>query len=108
MPIKVATFNVENLFSRSKVLNFYKHPNGDTILRRIADLQTELERPNYNKPRIIQLYRQVRDYIKFNVIRSDVGHRIVYRRNNVWRVAPNGRNQWFGYIEFKRDAFDDT
>ena len=108
MTLRVATFNVENLFSRAKVLNFWDHSNGDTILRTAADLQTELERTTYNKPRIIQLYQQVSDYVKFNVIRSSVGHRIVYRSSGVWRVAPNGKNDWFGYLEFRRDVFDDV
>ncbi len=107
MTIKVASFNVENLFSRAKVLNFFDHSNGDDILGIVGDLQTELERTSYNKPRIIELYGQVREFVKFNVIRSSVGHRIVYRRNNVWRVAADGRNDWFGYLEFKRDKFDD-
>ncbi|MCG8605744.1 endonuclease/exonuclease/phosphatase family protein [bacterium] len=107
MAVRVATFNVENLFSRAKVLNFYNHSNGDTILERVAALQTELERQNYDKRRIVQLYRQVRNYIKFNVIRSRVGHRIIYKRRGVWRVAPDGRDDWFGYIEFKRDSFND-
>lgn len=106
--VRVATFNVENLFGRAKALNFYDHANGDTILRRVANLQTELERQNYNPQRIIQLYQQVRNFVKFNVIRSRVGHRIVYRRNGVWRVAPDGRRDWFGYLEFRRDAFDDV
>ena len=39
MRVRVVTFNVENLFSRAKVLNFSNHSNGDTILPSIADLQ---------------------------------------------------------------------
>lgn len=108
MPIyRFATFNVENLFRRAKVMNFFDHSNGNTKLEIIADLQNELERTTYNKPEIIRLYRQVKDYIKFNVVRSDVGHRIIYKRRNRYRVVPNGKNEWFGYIEFKRDKFDD-
>lgn len=101
------TFNVENLFGRAKVLNFSDHRSGDAKLRIIAHLQNELERTTYNKPEIIRLYRQVKDYIKFNVIRSDVGHRIVYKSRNRYRVAADGKRDWFGYIGFKRDKFDD-
>jgi predicted extracellular nuclease len=105
--VRIGTFNVENLFSRAKPLNFYNPANGDAVLGLIGDLQTELRRVTYDKPRIIQLYQQVRDFVKFNVIRSSVGHLIVYQRSGVWTVAPNGRNDWFGYLEFKRDKFDD-
>lgn len=103
--VRFGTFNVENLFSRAIVLNFAAHADGDSMLRVIADLQTELERPQYDKPRIIELFRQVEDVIKINVTRSRVGHRIVSRQNGVFRVAPNGRNDWNGFIEFKSDKF---
>ncbi len=104
---RFATFNVENLFGRAKVLNFYKNETGDDKLRIIADLQTELERNVYNKPEIIRLYEQVKDYIKFNVLKSTVGHRIVYMYHGNYRVAPNGKDDWFGFIEYKLDKFDD-
>lgn len=108
MPIlKFATFNVENLFSRPKVLNFYNHSTGDAKLRLIADLQRELKQSIYDKPAIISLYQQVKDYITFNVIRSNVGKWIIYKQRGVYRVVPNGKNDWFGYIDFKRDKFDD-
>jgi predicted extracellular nuclease len=108
MPIlKFATFNVENLFSRPKVLNFYNHNNGDEKLKLIADLQHELEQPAYDKPKIINLYQQVKDYITLNVIRSKVGKRIIYKHRGAYRVVPKGSDDWFGYVEYKRDKFDD-
>lgn len=105
--LKFATFNVENLFGRAKVLNFFNHSTGEAKLRLIADLQNELDQITYNKPGIINLYQQVKDYIKINVIRSNVGKWIIYKRRGQYRVVPNGKNDWFGYIEFKRDKFDD-
>lgn len=103
--VRIATFNVQNLFNRAAVLNFADRADGDQKLRVIADLQDEFEKTNYNKPRIVQLYRQVEDLININVTRSRVGHRIVSRSNGVLRVRPDGRRDWDGFIEFRRDRF---
>lgn len=67
--VRIGTYNVENLFSRVAVLNFMERDNGEK-LRVIADLQDELEKTRYNKPRIIQLFEQVEDVISINVTRS--------------------------------------
>ena len=41
---RVAAFNVENLFSRAKAINFARHENGDIVLATIAQLVDELDR----------------------------------------------------------------
>ena len=106
--LRISTFNVENLFDRPKVMNLYDHSVGDEKLEAIAGLQKELERAKYNKPLIIDLYKQVKDYITFNVMRSSVGHKIIYKpRNAPYRVAPKGRDDWYGFIQLKREKFND-
>ncbi|MGR3310871.1 MAG: endonuclease/exonuclease/phosphatase family protein [Candidatus Brocadiales bacterium] len=106
--IRIATFNVENLFDRPMVMNLYEHSDGDEKLAIIAKLQRELERTVYNKPLIIDLYKQVKNYIKINVMKSDVGYPIIYKpRNAPYRVRPKGRKDWYGFIQLKRDKFDD-
>lgn len=110
--LKIATFNVENLFSRAKVLNLYNHKTGTDKLSLVADLQTELARDVYDKSTIIDLYAQVKDYVKFNVMSCapNVSHYIVYFSTslNSYVVIPNGREDWFGFLEFKRNSFDDV
>jgi len=106
--LKFATFNVENLFSRAKVLNYYNPEVGDEKMKTIADLRNEFKKATYDKPKIIDLYKEVKDLIKFNVIKSKVGQYIIYESKDKYQVAPNGIDDWFGYIEFKRDKFDDV
>ena len=106
--VKIATFNVENLFDRAKVLNFSDHQHGNEKLEIVALLEEELRRPVYNKPEIIRLYTQVDDVIKFNVTRSSVGPYIISERQGQLRVHPDGFSDWAGTIEFRRAKFDDT
>jgi endonuclease/exonuclease/phosphatase family metal-dependent hydrolase len=103
--VKVATFNVENLFGRAKAINLVRHESSTEVLGDIGKLQDELKKPVYDKPEIIRLYKKVKDYVKFNVVRSDVGFYIVYRRNGVWTVTANGKKDWDGFLEHRRDKF---
>ncbi len=102
--IRVATFNVQNLFSRPRVFNFLNNRNGDKKLEIIAQLQDEFEKDVYDKPKIISLYKQVKSFIKFNVIKSSIGFRIISRG----AVVPNGRGDWQGFIELTREKFGDS
>lgn len=106
--LKFATFNVENLFGRAKVFNFYNHKKGDEKIKIIYDLKKELfNKSVYNKPELIKLYKQVKDYIKFNVTRRKPGvsKYIIYKRRGQYMVSPNGCEDWDGFIEYKRDKF---
>jgi len=106
--LRIGTFNVENLFSRAKALNMSTQATGSSKLNCIADLQIELEKATYDKVKIINLYKQVKAYISINVIRSGVGQNIIGQRKGQYHVSANGKNDWFGYIEFTRDKFDDV
>jgi len=69
MPSKfrIASFNVENLFGRSKVFNFKDHAVGDQILGKIDEFRKLLAKDNYSaqdKQKIVDLYVQLlKDYI---------------------------------------------
>lgn len=57
--MRIASFNVENLFERAKVFNFYDHTVGDDILEKIGDFQGLLAEKNYTplrKKRMQELY----------------------------------------------------
>lgn len=61
--LRVATFNCENLFSRPKLINFTDHAQGDALLKQLSELQKELNRATYDKPKIRQLATRLADYI---------------------------------------------
>ncbi len=109
MNVRVATYNAENLFGRAKIFNFYRNDIIEGKLQIVGELQDELRKTVYDKKKIISLYKQVQDYIKFNVMHSSVGHKIIIysKKTKKYTVKPSGSKDWFGFIEFKRDIFDD-
>jgi len=104
MPTKFATFNVENLFSRPKAMNLSNRSLGTKKLDIIADLQKELAKNTYNKPKIVSLANSVRGYFKINKTR---GRKPLSwsRTNNTYSVKVSGRNDWDGFIELTRASF---
>lgn len=103
--MRIATFNAENLFSRAKVLNFKNNAEGDKLLAKIGELQDELKKPVYNKPKILSLYNSLKDYIEISEERGKLFKRQLFA---IKGVAANGVDDWDGTIEFKREKFTET
>lgn len=103
MPIRfrIATFNVENLFSRAKILNLEDHAQASELLKQVDELNILLRRTNYtsdDKARILSLTQELKDYIE---IREDMGKLFTGTGANK-RVGASGKGDWSGAIEFKR------
>lgn len=103
--MRIATFNAENLFSRAKVLNFKNNAEGDKLLAKIGELQDELKKTVYNKPKILSLYNLLKDYIEIAEERGKLFKRQLFA---IKGVAANGVDDWDGTIEFKREKFTET
>lgn len=115
--LRIATYNVENLFGRAKVLNFANHATGDEKMIKIAELQSILEKDTYStadRDRAGALYNDLRDYIGYNMMRSDVGFFLFLRHDadgdgekETYRLAPTSSDQWLGFLTYDRDKFTD-
>jgi endonuclease/exonuclease/phosphatase family metal-dependent hydrolase len=101
LDIRVGTFNVENLFSRPKLMNLMRHEVGDQHFRDLADLRSELRRTTYDEPEILRLWRALRNYITVVETRGKLFNR------TKTQVRANGVNDWVGWIDFKREKFKD-
>ena len=104
MPIKfrLGTFNVENLFSRAKVFTFKNPSTGDKKMEIVGELQAELEKPVYEKQKIIELYKQVKDYV---TIREDRAK--FWKGNGYTDIQANGVDDWDGSLVYKQALFSD-
>lgn len=102
--LRIATFNVENLFSRPRLLNLRSHEMGNCKLALLHELQEELSQYRYDKRRIHRLYRELKTYIR---IVEDRG-RLFGLRQGERRVVARGRTDWDGWIALKRDKFNDA
>ena len=103
---RVASFNVENLFGRTKVFNFQDHSVGDQILKKIDEFRALLKKTTYttnDKKRIVKLYKEeLKPYIE---VREDRGKLFKKRGWTVTGVKADGAGDWDGAIEFRRAKF---
>src|SRR5213593_1213870 len=106
--MRIASFNVENLFERAKVLNFADHDTVDGIMAKVAQLEKLLGEKNYTplrKKKMLDLYLQdLKDYVD---VREDRGKLWKHKGRKVVGVAANGKDEWDGAIEFKTDEFSE-
>ena len=103
--MRIATFNTENLFSRAIVLTFKDNSEGDKILNKIGELQGELNKQVYDKPKILSLYNSLKEFIEIAEDRGKLFKRQLFA---VKGVAANGVKDWDGSIQFKRAKFTET
>ena len=100
--MRIASFNVENLFSRAKVLNFRNNTKIAETLALIGQLQDKLQEDVYDKKGILTLYQQVSDYIE---IQENKGKLFKRSGRKITAIAAGGRNEWDGTVAFKREDF---
>jgi endonuclease/exonuclease/phosphatase family metal-dependent hydrolase len=98
---RAATFNLENLFTRAKVLNLEDKAKASGILNDIAKLNQLLGNATYTAPvkqQILDLSEALSDYIE---IREDRGKLFSGQGANR-RVSASGAKAWDGVIELRR------
>lgn len=102
--MRIASFNVENLFSRAKVLNFRDNTLGTDLLAKIGELKELLKAKVYtNKTQIFNKYMGLKDFIE---ISEDRGKLFKKSGSAIVGIKANGVDDWDGTILFKRDKFD--
>lgn len=102
--IRLATFNVENLFDRPAILNLNDQAQTNALLAKVATLQNLIDQPDYSaagKAQILALDTELNRYIE---IQEDVGKLFTGKGANR-RVSASGRNAWIGGIQFRRANF---
>ncbi len=111
--MRLATFNLENLFERPRIMNLPSNEEGRQVLKDYYQLSDLIEKEEYSKSdkrlilNIMKRYEgllEKRDskYITLNEIR---GHLL---NSNRTAVQVDGRNDWIGWFELKRAAIEET
>lgn len=102
--MRIASFNVENLFSRPAVLDIKDHARVDMLLRDIAEYRNLLEAADYapHRARIRELHLMLRDYVFLNIRASQVGRYVISADGT---VIAAGKGDWEGFVDFKRARF---
>ena len=106
--MRIATFNVENLFDRARIMNRDNWAAGEIILNAFAELTALLEQPVYtpaDKARIVALLDTLgltaADMGEFVVLRRNRGALLTRRADGTVEITAGGRGDWIGWIELR-------
>lgn len=112
--MRVSSYNVENMFRRPKALDPRTRSTNKSVLEAYSELIVLLEKPTYAKDRkrILKLLGKLglekSDEGAFAVLRRPRGRLLLRRRDGSVELVPDGRGDWVGWVELKRDAINET
>jgi endonuclease/exonuclease/phosphatase family metal-dependent hydrolase len=109
MPMKIASFNVENLFSRSSAfLDSSGKKANPEVLATYGELTELLAESSYegHEERILELFDKLGlkhvDENKVAVLRMERGHLLKRHKDDTVEVIAKGRGDWIGWVDLKR------
>jgi len=113
--MRIASYNVENLFTRARALNLDTWAEGRPILERYAELNTLFEEAVYTdqiKARILDglkfLGIDKKNDGKFVILRENRGQLAQYSALKGTRIVAGGRSDWVGWLELKTELINET
>lgn len=113
--MRLASFNVENLFQRARVMNQDSWQDGKEVLKAYARFNTIIQRAQYNaatKRELLDLLETMdllrKDESKFVVLRQNRGHFVFRPKQGPPQIVANGRDEWVGWLDLKTEAVDAT
>jgi endonuclease/exonuclease/phosphatase family metal-dependent hydrolase len=111
--MKLASYNIENLFDRAAAMNMNTWADGADILKNFAELNDILGKTTYSnadKTRIVALMKKLgiekKDEGKFVILRQNHGH-LVKRGKGGLQVVADGRDSWIGWLDLKVEAVNE-
>ena len=112
--MKIAAFNVENLFDRAKAFNEDNTADAQRTIRAVAELNSIFEEENYTptrKNRILELVETL-NLNRFNegpfaLIRKIRGSIIRRPQAGGIEIVADGRRDWIGWAELKTAPVDE-
>jgi endonuclease/exonuclease/phosphatase family metal-dependent hydrolase len=113
--MRLASFNVENLFSRARALNMETWSQGKEILAEFRNLNILLQEPTYTsaiKKKILAAVEKLglnkTDESKFVILRQNRGRLLKRPKSSPPIVVAEGRDDWIGWLELKTEAVDEV
>ncbi len=112
--MRLATYNVENLFSRAKALNLPTWKEGKPILEKFAKLNSLLGEASYTPTRRKKIAQLM---IELGLEKSDKGQFVILRRNRGSllkrpagggiEIVAEGRTDWVGSLDLIQAPVDE-
>ena len=113
--MRIASYNVENLFTRARALNLDTWKEGKIVLEGYAELNTILEEAVYTdamKARIVELLKILgldkKSESRYADLRENRGNLIKRSLTGGPRVVADGRASWVGWVELRTEIINET
>jgi endonuclease/exonuclease/phosphatase family metal-dependent hydrolase len=113
--MKIAAFNVENLFDRAIAFNITEEGESQRIIQAVAELNSLFEKNLYGDEdcqRMLELAEELQfnrfDEGPFALIRKIRGSIFKRPRSGGIEVVATGRSSWVGWAELKTESVNDT
>jgi endonuclease/exonuclease/phosphatase family metal-dependent hydrolase len=113
--MRLASYNVENLFDRAKVMNLDTQAEGRPVLEKFAQLNTLLAKLDYSaadKARTVQLLIDLglekSDQSKFVLLRRNRGRLLKRPQAGGLEITADGRADWVGSLELRTEPIRHT
>lgn len=113
--MKLASYNVENLFERAVAMDLDSWADGRNALTLHGEINRILGKIGYtnaDKTRIVEIMKALGidkkdDGGKFAILRQNRGH-LVKRSGNTVSVVADGRGDWIGWVELKVEPVNEA
>ena len=113
--VRIATFNVENMFERPLAMNLSSWEDGKKILKDFDDLTNLIQNKLYTdqiKQEILKIMGQHKGLManhssKF-ISLVEVREKLVKKLKGEYVVVPSGRDKWVGWFELKKDTIKEV
>lgn len=113
--MRLATYNVENLFTRARALNLDTWTEGKLILEAYAEMNGLLEEAVYTdaaKARMLELMKRLgidrRNESKFAELRENRGRLVKRQLAGGPQIVAEGRGSWVGWVELRTEIINET
>ena len=113
--MRLASYNVENLFSRARALNLDTWADGKKILEMYAELNNLFEEAVYTdemKSRMLAILKALgidkKNDSKYVVLRESRGQFVSYTMLGGTKIKATGRNDWVGWLELKTELINEA
>jgi endonuclease/exonuclease/phosphatase family metal-dependent hydrolase len=112
--MRIASFNIENLFSRARAMNFDSLSEGKPILsdyNLLTNLLLKTEYTPADKSSILKLLDRLDlskdDDSKYVTLRQNRGRLIKRSQTGEPEIVANGRGEWVGWLELETEAVNE-
>jgi endonuclease/exonuclease/phosphatase family metal-dependent hydrolase len=106
--MRVATYNVENLFSRVRAMTTDDPAKSKVVLEDVAELQRLIEQPGYSESDKTKMLKLLKKHNAFGetgpIFLQETRKRLVWKG----KIIAEGRADWVGWIEWRRTLIENS